>query len=296
MTFEMGFLIVGLMQVVGFFVEGTAGFGCTVIAAPVTNGILGTTVGVPYGTIIAIPFLYALAYKERKGVSWKDLGKILVLCAPGIFVGQKLFYKISPDTAKICIGTIVTLIAVMNIHKHIIKPLVLKEENKEDTTDTMFNKVFRYTCLVLGGVVHGAFTIGGPLITVYTLQAVKDRRKFRNTMEALWCVLNTWNVITQYRNGAFTSYTMSAVLVGLPLAAIGYITGVRFLEKINREQFLRIVYLILLAIGTNMLRSTISWTPQTIKGAIVAFSFVITGYIFMIMKKISSNKKFLERA
>ena len=48
MTFEFDFILVGLMQIFGFFVQGCTGFGCTVIAASVTNGLLGTAEGVPY--------------------------------------------------------------------------------------------------------------------------------------------------------------------------------------------------------------------------------------------------------
>ncbi|MCG8502629.1 MAG: sulfite exporter TauE/SafE family protein, partial [Firmicutes bacterium] len=249
MIFKLDYLLVGLMQIFGFFVQGTTGFGCTVIAAPVTNGLLGTAVGVPYGTIICIPFLYYLAIKDRKNISWKDLAKIIILCAPGLLVGQYLFYRISPTTAKISIGTMITLIALMNIHKHIINPLVLKKEEVTEVLDTMGKKIFRYGCLILGGIVHGAFTIGGPLITVYTLEAVKDKKKFRNTMTSLWCVLNVWNAFNQYLNGAFTAELGSALLVGIPLAGIGFFLGMRFLEKINRIQFLRIVYCVLLFIG-----------------------------------------------
>lgn len=295
MTFEFDFLIVGLMQVLGFFVQGTTGFGCTVIAAPLTNGILGTAAGVPYGTVIVIPFLYFLAIKDRKNISWKDLGKIVALCAPGIFIGQKLFYSISPQTAKISIGTMICVIAIMNIHKYIIKPLVLKEVNNEEAPDTMGKKIFRYGCLILGGIVHGAFTIGGPLITVYTLEAVKDKKKFRNTMTSLWCILNVWNGFTQYRNGAFTPYLMSALVVGLPLAGIGFFAGMRFLEKINREQFLRIVYMILMVIGFNMLRLNIPWTPQLLKVAIISILVVGSGYAFTILKKKKANVEQLQK-
>ena len=182
MTFEFNFVLVGLMQIVGFFVQGCTGFGCTVIAAAVTNGLLGTTEGVPYGTLITLPFLYFLGIKAFKEVSWKDLAKIIVLCMPGILVGNYLFHAISPVVAKICIGGMVTFIALMNIYKHIIKPLVLKK-NEEEEADTTFKKVLRYGCLILGGVVHGAFNIGGPLITVYTISARKRKRKIQKYYE-----------------------------------------------------------------------------------------------------------------
>jgi len=287
------FILVGLMQIVGFFVQGTTGFGCTVIAAPVTNGILGTAIGVPYGTIITLPFLYYLGIKGRKDVSWKDLAKIVALCAPGILIGNKLFTSISPQTAKIGIGGMIIVIATMNIHKHIIKPLVIKQKEEDEVEDTTVKKVFRYGCLILGGVVHGAFTIGGPLITVYTLEAVKDKKKFRNTMTWLWCILNIWNAFAQYNNVpvANRAYLTSALLIGLPMAGIGFFFGMRFLEKINRVQFLRIVYAVLMLIGVNMFKSNVPWTPELIKVSSIALTIVGLGYIYTVVKNKKANEQ-----
>lgn len=254
MIFHFNYVLVGLMQIVGFFVQGCTGFGCTVIAAAVTNGLLGTNIGVPYGTLITLPFLYYLGIRSFHNVSWKDLGKIIGLCVPGILVGNFLFHALDPNMAKIFIGAMVTLIALMNIYKHIVKPVILKKPDDENVPDTTGKKIFRYGCLILGGVVHGAFTIGGPLITVYTIEAVKDKEKFRNTMNMVWVILNTWNAFTQLRGGTASSPVLwSSLLIGLPMAAIGFFLGMAFLKKINREQFLRIVYVVLLFIGGNML-------------------------------------------
>ncbi|MBA7933268.1 sulfite exporter TauE/SafE family protein [Klebsiella sp. RHBSTW-00215] len=253
MSFNTDFILVGLMQIVGFFVQGCTGFGCTVIAASVTNGLLGTSVGVPYGTLITLPFLYFLAVRTWRDVSWKDLGKIVALCVPGILVGNYLFYRISPNVAKICIGAMVTIIAVMNIYKHIVNPLFFKKAEAINVPDTTAKKCFRYGCLILGGVVHGAFTIGGPLITVYTIEAVKEKEKFRNTMNMVWVVFNTWNAFNQYRNGAWTEHLGGALTIGFPMAAIGFFLGMAFLQRINKETFLRIVYCVLLFVGGNML-------------------------------------------
>lgn len=291
MVFSMDFFIVGLMQVVGFFVQGTTGFGCTVIAASVTNGVLGTAIGVPYGTIITLPFLYYLGIKSRKDVSWKDLLKIVIGCAPGILIGNMLFSSISPQTAKIGIGAMIIVIATMNIHKHIVKPLIMKCVEEENIEDTLAKKIFRYGCLLLGGIVHGAFTIGGPLITVYTLEAVKDKKKFRNTMTWLWCILNVWNAYSQYNKVPFgeRSYLINALIIGLPLAGIGFFFGMRFLEKINRVQFLRIVYAILMLIGINMFKSSISWTPQLVQYTTISLGIAFVVYAIMIIKNRNKN-------
>lgn len=253
MVFEMCFLTLALIQVVGYFVEGCAGFGCAVIAAPFVNSILPPSVGVPYSTTLVVPFLIIQTIRSRKNISWKDWGKVLLAVLPGLFVGQYLFRVMDENVAKIGIGGAVTLIALFKIYQNIISPLVLKKPVVEDAPDTLPKKIFRMTCLIVGGVVHGAFNIGGPLVTVYTLEAVKDKNKFRNTMLCLWMTLDTMNFVNQGISGAWTPYLFSAVLVGYPFAALGFFSGVKFLDKINRTQFLRIVYVILFAVGANML-------------------------------------------
>lgn len=252
MVFELGFIWVGLMNFVSFFIQGCTGFGSTVIAAAVTNGILGTECGVPFGTMITIPLFIVLCLKERKNVAWADLGKIVLFCIPGLFIGSWLFKSMDQTTAKILIGGLVTAIALMNIWKSIIKPLVLKKKEEENQEDTLGKKIFRYGCLALGGVVHGAFNIGGPLITVYTIYAVKEKEHFRNTMTWVWLLLNIVNAFNQVRNGFFTPRLAGALAVGIPFAAVGFVLGVKFLKKIDKDTFLRIVYLVLLFVGGNM--------------------------------------------
>lgn len=253
MTFEIGFILLGLVQIFGFFVEGSAGFGCSVISAPFATSILGVETAIPFSAFMASTLTVILTLRCLKNISWKDLAKILLACLPGLLFGQYLFRVVDPDYAKIGIGAAVTIIALFKIYQNIVVPCVLKKEKKEEAPDTMGKKVFRISCLLVGGVVHGAFNIGGPLITVYTLEAVKDKARFRNTMVCLWAILDCLNSFNHFRNGAWTPYFWSAILVCLPFAAVGFLLGIKFLDKINKEQFLRFVFIVLLAVGLNML-------------------------------------------
>ena len=72
MVFETGFIILGIIQIFGFFVEGSAGFGCTVISAPFATSILGIETGVPFGTLMSTFFVVGLTLKSLKNISWKD--------------------------------------------------------------------------------------------------------------------------------------------------------------------------------------------------------------------------------
>lgn len=257
MVFSMEMLYVGMLQVFGFFVEGCAGFGASVIASPINAAILGTDVSIPYATLLACPILYYAAWNGRKYISWPDLAKIFAGILPGFLLGNYLGMIMDANIAKLGIGATVTTIALLNIYRHIIKPLVLKIPMEEEKADTTGSKVFRFTCLIVGSIVHGAFTIGGPLITVYTLNAVKDKYRFRNTMLAMWAVLDSFNAFRHAATGLWTPYTLSAVAVALPFTFIGYYFGGKLLHRVNQAQFLRIIYVILLAVGGNMFIQTL---------------------------------------
>ena len=255
--FNFDYLFLGIYQLFAFFIQGVTGFGCKVLSVPFHSEILGPAVGTAFATLLCAPTLYYLGIKEIKNAAWKDLGRIVLLTAPGLIVGNILLKKIDPNYAKIAIAAVVTFIALMNIYKTIIAPFVLKKKFVEDAPDTVLKKVMRYSALIVGGVVHGAFTIGGPLITVYTLEAVKDKEKFRNTMTWVWIVLNTYNSFSHYTSGYFTAEMWSSFAIALPFALIGLFVGMRCLSKINKIMFLRVVYVVLLIVGANMLVSSI---------------------------------------
>lgn len=261
MVFDFNYILIGLMEIISHFVQGCTGFGATVIAAPVVTGLLGADVGTCYGTLITMPLIYILAILQWKQISWKDLLKICILMAPGMLIGNLLFGSIPANWAKVCIGGIVTAIALKNLYNAFIRdPKRAKEgwdpESPEEQAkaNSLGMKIFRYACLLVGGCVHGAFNIGGPLITVYTLYSVKDKTKFRATMTMVWVIMNTcFNIVSQYTAGRYdTPILWSALAIGVPLAAVGFYLGHLFHTKINREQFLKCVYVCLLVVGGDM--------------------------------------------
>lgn len=267
--FEISFVLVGLMEIFSHFVQGCTGFGATVIAAPVVTGLLGTAEGVPYGTLVTMPMLYVLGIACFKQVSWKDLLKIVVFMAPGVLEGHYIFLNITANQAKTGIGFIVTCIALNGVYKKFVKEPKLKKavvvtsenggaevaetDNADEKPDSMIMKAFRYGCLLLGGAVHGAFNIGGPLVTVYTIYSVKEKSSFRATMTWVWIIINTcFNMTNQFRTGQWTTRMWWALLIGVPMAAVGFYLGHLFHKKINNDLFLKLVYICLVIVGGDM--------------------------------------------
>ena len=193
-----------------------------------------------------------------KSVSWKDLVKIILIVGPFEAVGAYFGYRIPESAIKIIIGGSVSFIAALNIYKIFIKTAIAKKKGETYDPDrepmTVGKKIFQYVCLVVGGLVNGAYTVGGPLITVYVLDATKEKERFRDTIVWVWVIMNSILVIPQqYMKGLYTPRLLSLIAVTLIPSIIGVVLGMKFMKKIDREIFLKIVYVLLLIVGGNML-------------------------------------------
>lgn len=258
MVFENSFIFVGIVEFFCQIVQGITGFGATVLGAPFITDLVGTATGGPYGTLINHILLIGMAIPCFRKVSWKDLLKIILIVGPFEAVGAYWGYRVPEIVIKIVIGSSVTFIGLMNVYKVFIKTALAKRKGEiydpDNAPITTGRKIFQYACLVIGGLVNGAYTVGGPLITVYLLDNTKDKESFRNTIVWVWVIMNSILVIPQQiMNGLYTPRLLSLTAITLIPSAIGVFVGMKLMKKINREVFLKVVYVLLVIVGGNML-------------------------------------------
>lgn len=250
--FEIKYIILALSFILSCFVAGSAGFGSVVVAAPFTVAILGAKMAVPFGLFMALPLQLIIIILNFKKISWKYCLRVLAFCFPCLLIGHHLFKIISPNIAQLAIGIVIVLIALLKINEFILQPLVFKKDVDMDKPKTTFSKIFDYSCLIVGAIVHGAFNIGGPLISVYTLATVKEKLTYRNTMLAIFVSMDIINAINHLNAGALTFPVFKLLLLCWPFAVIGFLIGTKFLKKINVLTFQRFVSIVLLLNGLFM--------------------------------------------
>ena len=261
----MDIIIIFLMNTFSFLVMGITGFGATVLAQPTNISVLGLNIAIPFSTLITFPCQLYLGFKTMKNVAWKQLLKIGIICVPGLFLGQYMATIMDPDISKTIIGIFVSVIALKGLYEVFVKtPKLIKKAQEEDPTkviteieteDGPLKKAFNYICLFLGGAMQGAYVIGGPLITVYVLSAIKDKTVFRNTMNWLWIILNcVLNFTSQLSKGMYAQEGLWLIVgIGAVAAFVGYFIGIKVHDKLSKQLFLKITYVMLLLTGANML-------------------------------------------
>ncbi|MFQ3547490.1 MAG: TSUP family transporter [Termitinemataceae bacterium] len=107
--------------------------------------------------------------------------------------------------------------------------------------------------LILGGIVHGAFASGGPLVVLYAAKALPDKGSFRATLCLLWTSLNSvllWNYML---SKTFTPMIIEGTLGMIPFLVAGIIAGEYIHNRVNSELFGKFVFIALLCTGLFML-------------------------------------------
>lgn len=237
-------LIIAIIVLITHTLEGITGFGCTAIAMPFTVMLVGVTIAKPTLTILGFLLSLYIAIISFKDIVWKEFIRIVGFVGLGLPVGLWAFNKLPEKLLIKFLAIFIIIIAVRGIY--------ISFTARKTTAPA--NNILLNFILFLGGCVHGAFTSGGPIVTIYATEALPKKNNFRATLCMLWVVLNGIMIIQTASKGLITSDVIKLLEVTLPFLILGGILGNWAHHKIKDTYFSKIVFIILLLTGVFMLK------------------------------------------
>ena len=239
-------LLLTLVVFITHALEAITGFGCTVLAFPFMIAITGD---IGYSKIVLSILAWALALyfvvTKFRHIHWRQFLIIFVMAAVGVPIGLWIFDQGEADILRKAFGLFIVLTAGVQLYR-LVKP------KKREGAGEKFNPV-SYAYLFLGGIVHGAFATGGPLIVLYSAKKITDKGQFRTTMCLLWALLNTLLIVQYLRKGALTDDIGVSLLWLLPALVVGIVAGEYIHNKVNELLFRKLVFAMLFAVGLVMI-------------------------------------------
>jgi len=223
--------------------EGVTGFGCTVLAMPFCIMLLGIDTAKPVLTLYALLLCLVFVVKSFRQIQWKHYLRMMGMLLLGLPIGIAVYQWVPKKPLLMILAAFMALTSIRGLL--ISFGLVRKKGEIKD--------VPALVSVFLGGIIHGAYSTGGPLVIIYATEKIKEKSQFRATLCLIWVTLNTILVLQMIAAGVFTAQAARTAAYGLPFLVAGAILGNWAHDRLNQVHFTRLTYIVLLATGIFML-------------------------------------------
>lgn len=239
--------LAALMAVVvlAFVTEAAVGFGSTVLVVSLgahlrpVDELLAAFV--PLNALLSV---FILARTPRAVEALWLARRVLPAVAVGVVAGMLAFRALRGAGALLpVLGACVTALAAWELARGL----------RGRGTGAPLGRWAGAALLALGGVVHGMFGSGGPLVVYVASREVTDKTRFRATLAALWLTLNVVLVTNYAAAGMLTRERATTSAALLPALVAGALLGDRVHGRVDARRFRSMTYAVLLAAGLALL-------------------------------------------
>lgn len=223
-----------------FTVEAAIGFGSTVVAVSLGSLLVPVHELLPAYVPVNLVLSAILTARNARAI---DRRRLFVAILPAMLVGLPaglfLFHTASDRSLQVAFGLLVVVLSALE----------LGATRRSPSAPRPLPRGAGAALLVGAGVVHGAFSTGGPLVVYVLGRAGLDKTAFRATLSALWLVLGAILVTSYALSGSLTATTGRTSALLLPPLVIGLALGERLHRRVSPATFQRLVFALLLVAG-----------------------------------------------
>lgn len=223
-------------------VQSITGFAGNLLTMPAAILLIGIEQSSAVLNILTIFICTLICVRNYKYINYKELRKIVVYMLVGMVVGIYLNSILPLSITLRVYALFIIFIAVKNLLK--------RDDSQEGHKQ---NSILSIVILLISGIIQGVFVSGGALLVVYAVKALKDKDEFRSTMASVWIILGFFLIFSHYRSGFYTVETIQSIIVGFIPVSLAFFIGNCIHEKINKNTFLILVYLLLIVSGVILL-------------------------------------------
>lgn len=227
----------------GFTVQGATGFGAGIVSLSLSALVFPLDKLLPTFIPLALTTAVTLTVKERKHIAAGVLFKqVIPVVLPAAAVGLAIFAVLDVQTLLPFFGALALGLGVFEMWKTFqSRPLI------ERASPVIANGL-----LAVGGIAHGMFASGGPLIALTLTRLVPDKRAFRATVSGMWVLMNGAMLATYLWRGLVTSSTLRLTAFLLPALLAGLLVGEVVIRRLPEVWFRRVVLLIVSVAGASL--------------------------------------------
>jgi uncharacterized protein len=230
-----------------FATEAALGFGATVVALSLAAQLVSIDLFLPAFVPVNVVLLAWILVVNRRKVAWRQLvAEVAPAVAVGVAIGLVLFRIPARLGLQMTFAASVVLLSLLELRRLRAAPSAAGGSGP-DPAAPRGSRWRSAPLLVLGGVAHGLFSTGGPMIVYVLRRRLADKGVFRASLAALWIALSSALLVNYATMGLYSGQTGQISLVLAAAVVPGILIGERLHRALDPAAFHRIVLVVLLA-------------------------------------------------
>ncbi len=175
----INFSVIAVIASFAYALESIFGFGGTIIFLGVSGLFYDFNSLLKLAMIVALSSGFAVLIQSHRYLSWKHLLQILIYTIPGAIIGTYLITYFSSELLIKFFALILIIYGCFNLFfPNLIIPNYVKK-----------------SLLLLGGLIQGIYTIGGPFVLMGYKDNFSSKQELRSTMAGYFFIINSIRVI-----------------------------------------------------------------------------------------------------
>lgn len=234
------YLVLAGALLVAYVIFGIAGFGTALIASPVMALYIPVAKIVPLLALLDMCAAMVNVSRDGRNAQWPELKRLVPLMIAGSLIGALILLRTRPDILLLALGIFVVLYAAYALSG--LKP------------DRRFSARASVPFGLVGGVFSALFGSGGFIYAIYLSGRIERKEALRITQTTLIGLSTLTRVAIFALAGVY--FDADLLLLALALAPgmlLGITLGRYFTLNMSREQFLKLINVILLASGSMLI-------------------------------------------
>lgn len=235
-----GYAVVFVTLLLAYIIFGIAGFGTALVASPVLALYIPVTKIVPL--LALIDFCAAVVNLRRDGrkAEWAELRRLVPLMVVGSLIGAVILLIARPDILLLALGVFVVGYSLYSLSG-------LRPQRR-------FSPLAAVPFGAVGGVFSALFGSGGFIYAIYLGGRLDDKNALRITQTTLIGLSTLTRVVLFALAGVYLDASLWWLALCLaPAMWVGVTLGRRITLRLSREQFLRVINLVVLCSGVMLI-------------------------------------------
>jgi uncharacterized membrane protein YfcA len=234
------YIAVSCICFISGILSGMAGFGALIIMVPALLLMMGVDVIVPLSVLCGIATQAYNAFAFWRYIRKDSLGQLLLGSLPGVWLGSSLLLYMPEYILRCAMGVLLICYVLWSVFGGLRPP------------DRRPAAIWAYIAGFFSGAFGGAFGINGPPAVVYATRTNWSPQEIRAFLGVFCGTLFVITAITMFARDLVKPETATLALLAIPASLIGSYCGQRATAGMRTEQYMRLIFLLLFAMGCSL--------------------------------------------